>query len=84
MTSEGTGSASASTRSTPPFPRPCARSIASHSSSVMRWISGRSASTRLTMNSRVTIRRSRVCSGGSMRMKPRLSVLVPPVMPLRG
>ncbi len=81
MTSEGTGSASASTRSTS---WPARFSMASHSSSVRRWISGRIASTRLTMNSRVTMRRSRVCSGGSMRMKPRCSVVAPPVMPLSG
>ena len=65
ITWEGSGSASASTRSTGGV-RPA---IASMSSSTIRWIAGRSASIRLRVNSGTSRRRSRVWSGGSIRMK---------------
>lgn len=65
ITSEGTGSANASTRSVGFGPA----SIASIRSSTMRCATGRIVSIRLTEKAPVTIRRSRACSGSSMRMK---------------
>ncbi|MFC7640869.1 hypothetical protein ACFQX6_07575 [Streptosporangium lutulentum] len=67
ITSEGTGRANASTRSTGLGPA----SRSSMSSSTIFCTTGRRASTRLTANGAVTIRRNRACSGSSIRMKLR-------------
>ncbi len=58
---DGTGSAKAETSSAG---GPWAI-IASSSSSTIRWIQGRSAAARLTVNDGISIRRCRWCSGSS-------------------
>lgn len=65
ITSDGSGSLSASTRSTGLGPA----SIRSIRSSVIRWTAGRMASMRLTVNEPMTIRRMRAWSGSSMLRK---------------
>jgi hypothetical protein len=59
------GRANASTRSTGFGPA----SMSSIRSSTIFWTAGRIAATRLVVNDAVTIRRSRACSGSSIRMK---------------
>ncbi|YCK40872.1 hypothetical protein ACNF49_44505 [Actinomadura sp. ATCC 39365] len=65
MTWDGSGRASVWTRSAG---GPWA-AISSTSDPVMRWMAGRSASTRLRLNSGSSRRRSREWSGGSILMK---------------
>ncbi|WP_406675086.1 hypothetical protein WBK31_15345 [Nonomuraea sp. N2-4H] len=62
ITSDGTGSATASTRSAGRGPA----SMASRCSSTICWMRGRRAAMRRSVNSPTTARRTGPCSGGSI------------------
>ena len=85
MTRNGTGNAKFGTRSTTPSGDRPSRSTSSSWLSTIAAIRGRSRSSRRIVNSGVSSRRSRVCSGGSVKPRPPMSPsVVEPRWPMNG